>query len=182
MDSEAQTPKEPTDFFTADEPSPNEPSTPKTIEGVSWSASEFMNHQKTPAWYLSAAMILGVIGFLYYVLMQDYFGSIAIFVLGGLLMVGANRKPRTLQYRVDAMGISVGGRDYVYDDFQSFAIIKEDSIESIMLTPQKRWASIITLYFDPNDGQKIFEVLSTFLPLEERTKDTIDKFLHKIRF
>lgn len=98
------------------------------------------------------------------------------------MLVAANRKPRILGYAVDAHGIVVGDKEYVYDDFQSFALIKEDSIESILLTPQKRWSPALTLYFDPNDGQKIFAVLSTYLPMEDRQKDNIDKFLHKIHF
>lgn len=183
MDSENLPQDEQTaDFFVPNEPEATQSPVSSDTESVSWSASEFMNHQKSPFWYVIAAGVLLSIGLIFYLLMDELFGPIAVIVLGSLLLIGASRKPRTLDYLVDEHGIVVGHREYVYDDFQSFAIIKEDSVESIMLMPQKRWSPTLTIYFDPTDGQKIFNVLSTYLPLEERQKDSIDKFLHKIRF
>jgi hypothetical protein len=76
----------------------------------------------------------------------------------------------------------VGTHEYTFNEFQSFGIIQEGPIESIILMPQKRWSPAINMYFSPEDGQQIFDILSEFLPFEQHERDIIDKFLHKIRF
>jgi hypothetical protein len=151
-------------------------------QGVSWTASEYLHHQKSANWFIVFVGALVITSLLIYILMDDWIAPASVAILGGLLGVAAVRKPRTLQYVVDEHGIVVGRKEYGYDDFLSFSVMQEGPIESIVLIPQKRWAPAINLYFAPDDGQRIFEVLSTFLPFEEREKDTIDKFLHKIRF
>ncbi len=155
----------------------NEPST-----SISWSASEFLYHQKSASWYLIAAVILVVLSALLYLLTADYIGPISVIILGALLLVGASRKPRTVQYVIDDSGVIVGTKEYAYDDFQSFSIVKEDQIESVALFPHKRLSPVISLYFAPDDGQRVFDLLSSFLPFEQKEKDQIDKFLHKIKF
>ena len=149
---------------------------------IVWTASEYLEHQKSGGWYLRGWMAIIFIALLAYVFNHDIFSPIAVVVLGAILMFIARRKPRTLQYAVDEHGVSVGNTHYGYDSFTSFSVIKEDTIESILLFPQKRFAQGISLYFAPEDGQRIFDTISTYLPIVEKDKDPLDRFLHKIRF
>lgn len=171
------------DFFTPEPGNTPDSRQPQEFVGtISWTASEFLYHQKSASWYLVAVAALAVLSGLLYLATADYIGPISVMVLGALLLVGASRKPRTVQYAIDDSGIVIGTREYAYDDFQSFSIVKEDQIESVALFPHKRLSPVISLYFVPDDGQKIFDLLSSFLPFEQREKDQIDKFLHKIKF
>lgn len=163
-------------FFNSEE------SLPSARASISWESSEFIHHEKTMMWYVSASLIIALLGGLIYVVIRDIISPVAVVVLGALLMLGGSKKPKTRTYHVDDHGIVVGDKSYLYDEFQSFSIQMEGAIESIMLLPQKRWAMPLTLYFEPKDGQKIFDVLSSYIPFEERDKDPIDKFLQKIRF
>jgi hypothetical protein len=149
--------------------------------GISWTASEFMDHQKGGSWYVLCLGAIVVIAGLLYGVTRDIFSSLSAIVLGVLLAVVASRKPRTMEYRVDEFGVSVGARAYSYDEFASFSIIREGSIESFMLLPAKRWMTPITMFFAPSDGDQIFGILSQYLPFEDRDRDGVDKFLHKIR-
>lgn len=173
-----------TDLFKPESPAEDQDPQLQTSEvgSASWSASEFLQHQKTAVWYLAACGAILVLALLSYLFTRDLFGPVSVAVLGALLLVGAGRKPRTIQYTVDAHGVVIGNKEYAYDDFQSFAVMQEGQIESIALFPQKRFAPEINMYFVPDDGQKIFDILSKFLPFEQREKDRIDKFLHKIKF
>lgn len=182
MDSNEQ-PREP-DFFNAgtDDQNDSGSSLPPVEESISWSASEFLHHEKSAVWYLSASAVIVLISALSYLLIGDLISPIAVIILGALLLVGAGRKPRSVEFTVDSRGIVAGNKEYIYDDFQSFAVIQEDQIESVVLYPQKRFAPEINMYFPPDEGQKIFDILSRYLPFEQREKDRIDKFLHKIRF
>lgn len=171
------------DFFAPDRQSEaSVPPANNTQTAISWTASEFLYHQKSGAWYFAATVILLAIAFVSYLFTHDYIGPVSVVILGALLLVGASRKPRTVEYVIDSQGITVGTHEYAYDEFQSFSIVKEDQIESVALFPHKRLAPVLSIYFVPDDGQKIFDLLSDYLPFEQREKDQIDKFLHKIRF
>ena len=149
---------------------------------IEWTASEYLHHQKSAGWYSLAVMAIVLIAFLAYILMREFFSPFAVVLLGGILVYIGARKPRVMHYLIDSDGIVVGSKEFLFDDFLSFSVMKEDGVESIMLIPQKRWSPALTIYFDPKDGQKIFDTLSTYLPFEQREKDSIDKFLHRIKF
>lgn len=151
-------------------------------DSVSWTASEFLHHQKPTSWYAAVSGVSVLAGAILFLLTKDLIGPLSIVILTALLLVGAAKKPRTLDYLVDQDGVVVGNKEYAFDDFQSFNIVREDQIESIALIPHKRLKPAVSLYFSPDDAQKIFDVISEHLPFEKREQDPIDKFLHKIRF
>jgi hypothetical protein len=151
-------------------------------DSVSWQASEYLHHQKSAGWYLTAFGAIVFASVVAYVITRDMFGPGSVVALGALMLVAAGRRPRIMNYIVDLHGIVVGSKEHSYDDFQSFSVVREDAVESIMLIPQKRFMPNINLYFGPNEAQRVFDILSEHLPLEDKTKDNIDRFLHKIRF
>ena len=149
---------------------------------ISWTASEYMQHHRNPSWYVLVLLSILALGATGYVLTEDLITPISIAVLGALLIVVAAKKPRTLTYEISGHGIVVGTRNYAYQEFQSFSVADEGQFESIRLMPQRRWAPEISLYFLPQDGQKIFDILSTYLPLETHRSDPMESFLRKIKF
>lgn len=152
------------------------------IQPVSWTASEFISHQKNSGWYLLLG-IAGVIGaIIVFLLTHDVVSAVVIVVVVILLGVFAARKPRTLQYQLTSQGLQIGEKFYQYNLFKSFSVIDEGAINSVMLMPLKRLMPPITMYYDPQDEQKIADVLTAYLPYEERSKDMVDRFMNKIRF
>ena len=166
------------DFFNPDQTTP----TNTLEEEISWNASEYIQHHKEPIWYLIASLAIAAVAAVGFLMIRDLFTPSAIVVFGVLLLVVSSRKPRTMNYIVSNHGVVVNSKEYASNDFQSFTIVHEGPIESVILYPQKRWSLALSLYFAPEDGQKIFDMLSSFLPFEQREKDTIDKILHKVRF
>ncbi len=152
------------------------------MDGVQWTASEFLAHQKNSNWYL--ILILGAFGLsvVVYLLTRDIISSISLLIFAILLAIVAARKPRTLRYHLGDHGLQVEERFYPYQDFKSFSVINEGAINSIMLLPLKRFATGVTMYYAPEDEQKILDVLSAELPYEERQQDPVDKFMQRIRF
>ena len=63
-----------------------------------------------------------------------------------------------------------------------FLVIQEGGVESIWFTPLKRFMPMVSIYFDPEDGDKIADILSEFLPFENRELDPVDRLMHRIRF
>ena len=149
---------------------------------VSWSASEFIAHSKTFGWY--AILFLSAIGLaaVVYLLTRDVITAGVIVFAALLFGIMAARKPRELPYKVSSDGLHIGEKFYSYDTFKSFSVVQEEGIESIWFMPLKRFMPGLSIYFAPNDGQKIVDVLSNYLPFEAKELDLVDRFMHRIRF
>ncbi len=161
-----------------------EPGMPAVAPGepVSWTASEFIDHQKTPSWYLGLAAVTVVAMGLVYVLTRDYISTGVIGTVAILFGVIAARQPRTLQYQISDHGIQIGDKFFEYALFKSFSVTQDGPIYSITLMPLKRFMTPISMYYDPKDEKKIGNILSDYLPYEERSHDVVDRLMNKIRF
>lgn len=160
---------------------PEQQDEPEASE-VRWTASEFIDHQKSSGWFMALAGAGLLLSVAVYFLTRDMFAAIIIALLAVIFGVGAARKPRILDYSIDGTGIAVGSRHSAFEEFRSFAVVSEGAIESIILLPTKRWAPPLSVYFAPEDGDKIIDTLSAFVPFENHEPGLIDKFLHRIHF
>ncbi len=164
------------------EPAPNMTSV-STGNGIQWTASEYMAHQKNASWFalLAFATIIGCL--LVYILTNgDLVSTTVIAIVAVTFGVAAAKQPRTLQYALDGRGIHIAEKFYPYGGFKSFSIVDEDAMSSIWLMPLKRFMPPLTIYYPPEDEDRIAEVLAQYLPYEDRDRDMVDRFMHKIRF
>ena len=151
-------------------------------QAVSWSASEFIAHQKNAGWYGILALA-GVVGAtLIYLLTRDMISAVMVIVVAVALGALAGRKPRTLQYQIDNQGLQIGEKFYSYGEFKSFSVIDEGALSSIRLLPLKRLMPPLSVYYDPQDEDRITSILAAYMPFEEGEKDAVDRFMHRIRF
>ena len=156
---------------------------PQGPEGsISWTASEFVAHHKSPGWYLglTAAAIAGAL--LVWFVIHDKISAGVVLVAALFFGIFAARKPRQLQYRLDNNGLSIGEKKFPYRTFRSFALVPEGAFNSIEFLPLKRFSPLTTIYYDPADEAKIVALLADRLPLEHRQKSLIDRFMWRIRF
>ena len=172
--------------FHADaQPESNVPGSPQNtpeVEGLDWTASEFVEHSKSAGWYLMLAAGGLLLAGLVYLITKDKISTGMVVIVSIIFGIFAARKPRVLNYSVDQKGIRVGEKSYSYAHFKSFAVVKEGAIDSIWLTPVKRFMPMLTIYFEPNDESKIVDVISHFLPVEAHQLDPVDKLMHRLRF
>lgn len=152
------------------------------IEPVTWTASEFIAHHKSAGWYVVLALVTIIFSGLIFWFTRDFITVGLIAVASVLFGVMASRKPRELQYQIDGSGIQVGEKLYPYSSFKSFAVVQEEGIESIWFMPLKRFMPSLSIYFAPDEKEKIANALSAALPFESRQLDPLDKLIHKIRF
>lgn len=152
------------------------------VEAVSWTASEYIAHEKGSSWYLLLGVGSFVIVAVVYLLTQDIFTAVAVATACTLLGVYAGRKPQTKKYTLDQTGITIGDKNHSFALFKSFSVVEEGHIESIWLKPLKRFAAPIVMYFPPDQGEQIVEVISNFLPHEDRELDAIDRASKRMRF
>jgi hypothetical protein len=152
------------------------------LQPVSWSASEFVDHEKNSSWFMGLAGITLLAVVIIYLITHDLVTSVVIIMAAALFGVTAHRKPRTLQYQLDHVGVSIGDKSYSYDVFKSFSVLEEGAFNSIQLMPLKRFMPPISLYYPPENEEQIVTMLGSYLPHEDRTHDPIDKLMRKVRF
>lgn len=149
---------------------------------VTWTASEFIAHEKTPGWYVMLALVGCVATGAIYILTKDEITAGMVLFVALMFGFVAGRKPRVLDYRIGPEGISIGQKLYLYQVLKSFSIQQEGGVNSVVLLPMRRFMPAITLYYPPDQEDDVLETLGTYLPMEERSGDAIDRFMRKIRF
>jgi hypothetical protein len=149
---------------------------------VTWTASEFVSHEKNAGWYM--LVVFGAIGLaaVIYLLTKDLVSPIVIVVVGITFAAFGARKPRVLDYAIDSRGVHIGNRTYPFNMFRTFSVVEEGAIRSILLMPMQRFNLPISVYYDPADEDKIVEALGSYLPHQDRQPAAIDNFMRKIRF
>jgi len=154
----------------------------KAAGPVTWTASEFIAHEKNIGWYglLALAGVAGAATI--YLLTGDRISSGMAIIVALALGILAGRKPRTLTYQVDQTGIHIGDKTFGYTDFKSYSVIDEGPLSSISLLPLKRFRPPTSIYYDPADEERIANILGDYLPYVEGQKDPIDRLMHRIRF
>lgn len=155
---------------------------PPQYEPVNWTASEYIAHEKNVSWYLLLGV--AVLGFsvVVFLLTKELVSSVVIVIMGTAFGAFAARKPQELNYSLDNTALHVGPRSYTYAQFKSFTMIDEGAIHSIMLMPLQRFMPPLSVYYAPEDEDKISKALSSYLPYEDRKQDYVDRIMRKVRF
>jgi hypothetical protein len=152
------------------------------IKPLSWTASEFVEHQKPHGWYVLLTFGALVISAALYFLLRDSVTVVVVAVTAVLFGIVGARKPRSMSYTISQNGIQIGEKTFPYASFKSFSVIEEGAIDSIQLLPLKRFMPPISLYFPPEQEQEIFETLASYLPHEDRRHDPIDRLMKRLHF
>ena len=158
------------------------PATESSDDAISWTASEFVAHEKTTGWYLALAGIAVALAALIFLIARDIISIIVVLVAATAFGVLGGRKPQQKHYSLNASGLTIGQRHYGYHEFRSFSVVPEGAFSSIVFMPLKRFAPLTTIYYAPEDEDKIIDTISVNLPFEERKSDPIDNLMTRIRF
>lgn len=180
--SDIETTEIPNSFMSATDQSIATTTLPAADDFVSWTASEFVAHQKEPKWYLILGFATLVSAIIVWVLTKDKITTATVLVGAAVLAILATKKPRELNYLIDQHGLHIAQKDFPYHMFRSFSVVHQGAFSSLVFMPLKRFALLTTAYYDPADEEKIIGILSLYLPLEEKKRDIIDELLWKIRY
>ncbi|MGH7241337.1 MAG: hypothetical protein ACREGB_03520 [Candidatus Saccharimonadales bacterium] len=158
------------------------PAQPEDPAQITWAASEFIEHAKSFDWYLALGVVSVLVAAAFYFLFRDVVTTAVIILVGLAFGYFAKRKPRQLSYQLDSHGLTVDTRHFPYELFRSFAVLDEGHFSSIAFLPLKRFGLMTTIYYDPQDEDRILELINQHLPLEPREHDALDRFMKRIRF
>lgn len=149
---------------------------------IRWQASEFIDHQKSAGWFLLLALGAVVGAALMYLITKSTFSTVIVVLAVLAFGLTARQRPRTLTYVINADSLQIGDRTFRFDDFRTFSILQEGALYSIFLEPIQRFVPPVSIYFDPADGEKIFDLLASHIPHTERKPDAVENLMRRIRF
>lgn len=148
---------------------------------VHWQATEYIQRDKNAGWYvIFAVVVLGLIAIAIF-MMKSWSFALLVAVMAAAVVVYTNRPPRVLSYTLSSKGLYINDRLYGLGDFKSFSVVKDLHEFSIVLIPTKRFAPVVSVYFPEAVGEQIVDLLGSYLPMEERDLDFIDKLIRKLR-
>lgn len=148
---------------------------------INWTAAEYVEHDKGHRWYavLAAAAVILIVGAVF--LLHDWIFAILIAVMAMTVIVITRRPAREISYQLDASGITVGEKHFMFTDFRAFGVVKEGAIYNLRLIPNKRFMPVVTAYIPNDQGERIIDVFGAVLPMEEIQPDIIDRLVAKSR-
>lgn len=149
---------------------------------TTWTASEYIAHNKGFGWYALLFLAAAVLAAAVYFVSRDVVSTATIGIIEVIFAVAAARKPRVLTYSLDGSGLTIGQKFYPYSNFKSFALIQQGAFPSITFMPLKRFMPSLSIYFAPDDQEKILDALSKHLPMEQSQGELVDRLMHRIRF
>jgi hypothetical protein len=152
------------------------------IEDISWTASEYISHEKNIMWHIYLFTIAILLVVIVYLVSKDVLAAIVIIISALAVSVYATKKPTEKTYSLSSTGLRIGNSSFEYSLFRSFSIVEEGAVDSIWLKPLKRTSPITVIYFSKDYEEKIEKILSSFLPYEVRELDLIDRVTKRIRF
>lgn len=149
---------------------------------ATWTAQEYVHIDKSPLWFLLFALIVAALVAISIFVLQSWSFSALVIVMAFALVIYIRRPPRTLTYSLSPVqGLYIGERLYHYDEFKAFGLIKDGEHYSIMLIPRKRFAQGVSVFFPDEAGERIVDILSQRLPMEELKLDIVDAIVRKLR-
>jgi hypothetical protein len=155
---------------------------PPSKTNFSWTASEYIDHQRGASWYIMLIIGTAVLAALSYFLTKEYFTVGIILVVGVTVGIYARQKPRQLKYELTESGLEIGGKPYAYGLFKSFSLVKDGTLNSVQLMPLKRLMPPISAYYDGADEETITDILGAHLPYEDRQLDRVDRLSRRLKF
>jgi hypothetical protein len=155
---------------------------PSHGDAVSWTASEFIAHEKNGSWYAMLAAGAIILSIIVFIVTKEWFSIIGIAVLAIAVGVFGNVKPRELNYAVAPDGVTIGDKHFGFETFTSFAVLEDGVMPSLQLLPQKRFMVPITMYLDPAQADEIIDALGDYLPYEQKKRDMTERISTRFRF
>lgn len=154
---------------------------PPADVSISWTASEYIDHDRGLGWHAMLALVTALLAGLVYLISRDYTSIGIVVALAVVVAIFVRRKPKEVNYALDSSGLKIGDKQYGYNLFKSFTVIRQGALSSVTLMPVKRFMPPVTAYFAPQDEEQITSALGARLPYEDQKPSHIDNLSRRLK-
>lgn len=155
---------------------------PGAQDMLQWQASEYVMREKNQTWFLGLAGVALVMILLAIFLLKNWLFAVLIFVMAAAVFVFARRPARDMVYRLSPEMLMVNEKSFRLDEFRAFGVMREGGLYSVVLLPVKRFSPGVNIYFPPEHGEVIVDILGSRLPMEKIEPDFIDRLTDRLHF
>ena len=174
------TPVDEQTMYVAEASMVDQPTDLPAIEPVQWQAEEYLQHDKTPLWYVAFALITLalIVGA---VLVKAWTFVLLIPVMAAALVVYTHRPPRMLSYVLSEKGLYINEQLHPTGEFKAFGVMQEHDKNALVLIPVKRFRPSLVVYFPNEVGEELVDFLGAFIPMQDIRPDMLDRIIGKLR-
>lgn len=148
---------------------------------LAWQGREFLEYNRNRKWYV----LVGVVGALLTVgaLVLQQWLTAPVFALATYVVLRhADDTPRTLDYQISRLGVTVGHKFHPFSELKTFWIVYNPPAKTITFQSTGRLKPLIKLYLEDVDPEAVRETLRPYLPeTPKQSEDFLDKFSRFIR-
>ena len=163
------------------QPAAAPPTRPPADANFTWTASEYIDHNRGASWYFLLAAGTLLLAAAIWFLTKEYFAVAIIIIIGFIVAVYARQKPKQVTYELSSSGLRVGEKLYAYGLFKSFSLMSDGALNSIQLMPLKKLMPPISAYYQAADEEKITDIIGQHLPYEDAKAHPIDRLSRRLR-
>ena len=152
----------------------------KASQPITWQAEEYIAREHNTGWYIGLFVVGAGLAVLSFFL--KWWTFLVLVVLSVITILTSNlRPPRKIQYTLDEKGLVEGTKNYPFDNYKAFGIMKEGNHYSAVLIPKKRFGLTVKVYFPGDSGEAIVDALGNRLPMEDVKLDILDRIANFLR-
>lgn len=147
---------------------------------ISWTAPEYIRHERGPLWKAIAFLSLiaaAILGYIY----NAWTFSLAIVVFAVVYYLIQLEHPRNVEVIVSDIGVKVGNRKYPFTRIKAFWIVYEPPyVQTLNIRVDKDLACDITILMNYNDPALLREFLLSKIPEMEGQGESLSDALLRL--
>ena len=148
---------------------------------IEWDAPEYIvDNEHNKSWYIVLIVVCLALIAIAIFLIHNWSFVALIIVAAIALIVYVKNPPKNVHHVLDGSQITVGHREFKISDYKNFGVIVEGAT-AVALTPKKRFAQTLVLYFPEANGEAIVDFFGNRLPMKEIKLDLLDRFLRFLK-
>lgn len=133
------------------------------VAAIAWESPEFQEYQRGWPWVIGLVVISFALMAIFYT-QDDYSAMLVVALLAVVTYQMANRRPKTIKFRVDESGFTAGKEVLGWNELKSFWLDEAAPSPHLYLETTHRWHTIRTIHLSKIDPYELQARLQQYLP------------------
>lgn len=152
------------------------------IQQVEWEDFEYLYYERSTSWFWSLYIVSG--GLLVLALfLRNFLFAVFILLAAFTTTLYAKRKPDTIRFEVNRMGVTEGKKYYPYSLLTSFWIDETiPEMPKLLLLSKKAIVPLIVIPLMNTDHDVVRNIIANYLPEREAREPVSNKIMEYLGF
>jgi len=152
----------------------------KSVKTFSWRAPEYLYKKKTLLWYTNVSVFFFLV-FIAFFFAHYYFAVVLVSALFWFAISRADDHPKTIDYKIDIHGLTVGDHTISFGEIHSFSLDNSNSSPVFIFDLNGPLAMPVTVLAHKENLEDIIELLVEHVPMNNSIS-FINWITHKLHY